>query len=353
MQFIESNRDELAHLRCEVEKLTSALRTYEAGELQAEQDRDNMESALKGKHLQLIYKISLLDYNLSLVNQFSISYANLLFEEVEILKTQLRVRDEELLKAKSAFENEIRDARRAEGMVLNNRKKSGIPQDVLDSALAVSRKRITELQKSHNHLLGRYIELQEAYVDLKEGLDQEDSQPQILPLLSGGRQRSMLDNNEGFGSSQSSSPIDRRKRGMSDPDFGAPSVNTGSVKLGRLETSYSSQGDARSPSGGVRGGMGNAVSGAAEYHFGPQGANFTGSGSMGSDEYPLDGSGKPKVKPQSDTRVFGRGGVQNIGKIAKDTKKDKGKGKEGEPLSPTGDSSVSTKKKKGVLGFGL
>ncbi|KAH8585545.1 Hamartin protein-domain-containing protein [Bisporella sp. PMI_857] len=318
LQSIESNLDELERLKSEVDRLTLSLRTYEAGELQAAQDKQNEATALK---------------------------------EVEILKTQLRVRDEELLICKSAFENELRDARREQGAALNSKKKPGIPQDVLDASLAVSRRRIIEIQKSHNHLLDRYNKLQGAYMVLKEKHNVEERKDDFS-LLSQGRHRPSIDKSESFRPhSPSSMAADfqrRRNRTMSDADFSSPAFDSGLVQPGRPEAAQrTASQDEEYTREGLEG-MVNAAQGAAAYHFGQ--SHSLGSGSAGSDEHILDGPGKAKIKPQSEVRIYGRGGVQNIGKKEKESKRDKGKGKEGEPLSPT-DSSQS-KKKRGVLGFG-
>lgn len=280
MQSTESNLDELERLRSEVEKLTLSLRTYEAQELEAEQAKESKEAA---------------------------------WNEVEVLKMQLRARDEEVFKARSAFENEIRDVRRAEAEALNGKKKIGVPQEVLDAALAASRNRIVEIQKAHNHLLKRYNELQELYMELKEQLDQTGELSESPPLLShaiGSGSRQRLKHSESF-RPESPTPMvpesRRRNHTMSDANFDTPTYSSGPsnfpIKPGKLDTSHitRSPDETRSPVSG------NTVQGAAQYHFGP-GTSLS-AGRVSTDSHSLDAHGnpKPKIKPQSEVRVYGRG----------------------------------------------
>lgn len=326
MQSIESNLDELERLRAEVEKLTLSVRTHEAREDYAEQARSNEDAA---------------------------------WNEVAVLKMQLKARDEEFLKYKSAFENEQRDLRRGEAEALNGHKTNDVPHDIYDSALTASRNRIVEVQKAHNHLLKRYNELQELNLDLKEQLDQAGEFSESPPLLSGALHsvsKPRLKHSESF-RPQSPTPMvpesRRRNHTMSEADFESPNYPaSGSSRFpGRMDTSYISRSpdETRSPV------TGNAAHGAAQYHFGPGAHIGVGRGSIDTNSIPsLDGQGnpKPKIKPQSEVRVYGRGGVQNIGKKEKEPKKDKTKGKETE----SGNIGSDKKEKKvggirGIRGF--
>jgi len=295
-------------------------------------DKEKRKATSKGK---------LLSWGLLNLEHYAPPFHQILTEgtEVEVLKMKLQARDQEMLSTKSAIDGAHQDARKA-SEALGMRNKKTLPQEALDSSLAVARKRNIEIQKAHNHLLARYNQLQEAYMDLKESYDQsrQDLVQESPPLLSRGAPRSPLDAMDGH---RSSSPT---------PGSSYKSVvNTGPGHPGRINTSNFAHNRHESKDGG----MVNAAQGAVAYHFGPHGPNSR--GSIGSDEYSFDGinpSGKSKIKPQSEMRVYGRGGVQNIGKKEKDGKdKGKGKGKDKEPTSPAVDGTQSVgKKKKGLLG---
>ena len=274
---------------------------------------------------------------------------------------KLKAQDQEMLNTRLAIEKEVREACKG-GEASNTGNKKTLPHDVLDSALAVSRKRIIEIQKSHNHLLSRYNQLQEDYVNLKESHDQHQPNygQESPPLLSRTGRRAPFDSKDGYRSS-SPTPVSSNSGAHSAP-------GSAQGKPSQIDTSYFAHSRHESRDGG----MGSATQGAMAYHFGPQGPNV--SGSYGSD-HSLDGTnilGKPKIKQQSELRFYGRGGIQNIskknkeGKDSKDSKdskdgkdgkdgKDKGKGKgkekEREPTSPAVDGTQSIgKKKKGILG---
>ena len=256
--------------------------------------------------------------------------------EVEILKLKLQAQEQEALKTRSAFESAVKDAVTGSS-ASDTQKKIRLSQETFDSALAVSRKRVVEIQKNHNHLLSRYNQLQEAHMDLKERYDQrqQNYEQGSPPLLSRGGRRTPLDSLDGYRSS-SPTPI---------------SSNTRPVQPNQKSTSYFTHARQDSKDGSMGSAAQNAAQTAASYHFGPNARS-----SMGSDDHSLDlastnSVGKAKIKPQSEMRFYGRGGMQNIGKKEKDAKKDKGKGKEKDPTGPVVDSAQPVgKKKKGILG---
>jgi solute carrier family 25 protein 16 len=281
VQSIEASLNELELLRAEVVKLTLALRTYEDGETEAVQAREREEDALK---------------------------------QVEVLTLKLRARDEELSRHKVAFEAELRSLRSQpeDGVNGNERKKNqDLSQDMIDSALAVSRNRIVEIQKAYNHLLKRYNALHSAYLELKEAHDQDEDENDDS-LLGGGATRPYPQRGQ-TSRTQSPTPmvgdgVKRRNHTFSETEFdshhGLASASTLPVHPARLNTSLTptSQGS-RSPIAGNR----NLF----QSQFG--GGNGIGAGraraSADLESFSLDGEGnlKPKIKPQSDIRVYGRG----------------------------------------------
>jgi solute carrier family 25 protein 16 len=288
MQSIDSSLDESERLRGEVDKLTLSLRTFEAGEIDSTRAKEAEELALR---------------------------------KVEVLEGQLRARDHQLMKSKLAFEAELRELKQSEDSTSTDRNYYGVTNEILDAGLAASRNRIVELQKTHNHLLKRYTALQDSYMNLREQFDLADDLSESPPLLTGGSASAMRPRFKQNSTSRPDSPtlktteIRRRNHTMSDADLDAQhspfSSLPGHGKSRRmpLDTSYLSRtpDDTRSPV------LGNAAQGAAQYHFGlgpgsgiDAGAG-RGSGSFVSDEFDSAGNLKPKIKPQSEVRVYGRG----------------------------------------------
>lgn len=86
---------------------------------------------------------------------------------------------------------------------------------MVDSALSASRHRIVEIQKAHNHLLKRYTALENAYLDLKEYLEENEKGDEAL--LSGYRSASPSPT-----STHSNVMYRRRAHANSNPDVYQP-----------------------------------------------------------------------------------------------------------------------------------
>lgn len=283
VQTIEGNIDEIERLRAEVEKLTRSLRTYEAREVEIERAKASEALALT---------------------------------KVEILQMKLKARENELEISKLNADREV-DALRMELEETRLDMQDRLPENfqaMLDNALSVSRLRLKEAQKAHGHLLMRFNKLHSQYLALKDHRSADE------PLLSGGGDDSYHDfgNNYPIGSSP---PIRRtiRRRGLSDPDlsermshsFGSPSETSSGyypIRPARVDTTVSaprpsSQDDIRTPSNGLPGSaaLGHIRSGSADSAQANAGLNLTATGLS------LDAAGKPKIKPSSDIRVYGRG----------------------------------------------
>jgi solute carrier family 25 protein 16 len=261
---------------------------------------------------------------------------------------KLKARENELEIVKRTADREM-DALKVELEEARLDMQDQMPQNfqvMLDNALAVSRLKLMEAQKAHGHLLMKFNKLHGQYLALKDHRSVDE------PLLSGRGDDSHFD----FGSSYpsgSSPPIRRtiRRRGLSDPDlgernshsFGSPSEDSGGympIRPARLDTAVSSprpssQDEIRAPSKGS-GTIGHMRSGSADSAQANAALNLT------TTSVSLDATGKPKIKPSSDIRVYGRGsyfhpmrhlifltgvvgGVQNVGttpKVKKDKKKE-------------------------------
>lgn len=283
VESIEGNVDEIERLRVEVEKLTGSLRTHEAREVEIERAKASEALALT---------------------------------KVEILGMKLKACENELEIAKLTADREADTLKiELQGARLDIQDKAPQTfQKMLDSALAISRLRLIEAQNAHGHLLTRFNKLNSQYLALKDHRSRDE------PLLSGDGDDSYLD----FGNSYSiggSPPMRRtiRRRGLSDPDlsermshsFGSPSEHSSGyfpIRPGRVDTTVSaprpsSQDDIRTPSKGLQGpaALGHMRSGSADSAQANAGLNLTTTG-LG-----LDAAGKPKIKPSSDIRVYGRG----------------------------------------------
>ncbi|KAE8447168.1 hypothetical protein EG329_010999 [Mollisiaceae sp. DMI_Dod_QoI] len=312
---VESSLDELERLRVEVEDLKRKVIKYEAGELAASKAKENEEAALG---------------------------------RVEILEMELRSRDMELAKSKKAFEAELEAAISKGHEELNEKhqngngrleKKAKLTRDVLDSALAASRAKIAELQKAHNHLLKRYTSLQSAYTDLREHFEQLRDGDDAL--LSGGVSSAAP-------RASTPSPYRQRPHANSDSEpsqgFSSPGSSSSQAPLirpSKLDTSFRTTSPDRSPYSG------HIQHFQSPQPFNPPAPSATGQASVDSGSGDSH-TGKPKINPQSDVRIYGRGGVQNIGKKEKT---DKGKEKDLKDTQPGNSEPKKEKKTLGIRGI--
>lgn len=137
LQAIKIELDDLAKLRSDVDRLTEHLREY--------QNQESEMEDLKARE----------------------DIAN---TKIELLNMQLSAREEELLKTKRANAAEIEDLKVHMKEVAQNAHSTATQsfKMMLDSALAASKLRLTEVHKAHTHLLRRYTSLQEDYLRLQE-----------------------------------------------------------------------------------------------------------------------------------------------------------------------------------------
>jgi len=271
VKSVELNLDELEHLRKEVEKLTVQVRTYEAQEIDAEQAKEDKEAALK---------------------------------TIQILQWRIAAKDAEFAKARQSFEEELWTLKARSRDDTSYKPEAGYTQDMVDIAVASAQTRLDELKRAHTHLLKKYEELQSDYLDLRERLSINEGREE--PLLGG------ISTTE-----ESPSPSAHRNRTLSyDQDLegttctnstgGGSGSSAFPVKSPRLDSaSYTSSTsnsiDARSPVSP------NAPHGATHFLY-PQPYSTTQPTTGSSiDGDSLDGHGKPKIKPQSEHRIYGRG----------------------------------------------
>jgi hypothetical protein len=261
MMSVESSLDELERLRTEVENLTLRIRKYEARDLDVQRTKENEAEALR---------------------------------RAKILEMQLAAREHELLRSKQEFEKELhtqtssmREKREEEYV-----QKTTLSQEILDSVLASSRQRITELEKRHKQLLKNYTALQGHYVALKEKIEQSEDGEEAL--LGGGV--------SGYRSQSPSPPPNQRSA-------------TFPMRPARLDTNSSSGSGGHGPASPVEGRGKSPVTASSaghQAHFNtpkPFSPNVAGSGKGSVDAESLDtyGSVKKKIQPSSEVRVYGRG----------------------------------------------
>lgn len=263
VQSVEGNLDELERLRAQVEKLTLQLRTYEAGETEAVRAKESEEAALR---------------------------------RVMELNMQLEAQDQAHQEAKLAFEMGIKavNGKPQDEEERWQSRKNGVTQEMLDSALADNRARVLEIQKAHNHLLKRFTSLQSAYLDLKE-MRESESGGGDEPLLS----HSFAPIRTGPSPPKSYGSGISRRATYSESE--AESSSSGA--LSRFDTfkSFASKAvDPRSPTHFQ-----------SPNHHHPPGSSSSKptSTSDGGSSHSQEGQGpmKPKIKPTSEVRVYGRG----------------------------------------------
>jgi solute carrier family 25 protein 16 len=278
MASVESSLDELDRLRAEVEKLTARLRTYESSERSAFKAKENEVKALS---------------------------------QVERLEMEIRARDYELTKIKAAFEQESYAVRPLQSMDDQDRagdksgssREAALTHEVIDSALASSRSRIIDLKKAHNNLLQRYNTLQGAYMDLCEQLQhaQSTDEPPLGSISAHGSMSPSLTPRTYPRRKHSSSDPERFEYMSSPPTGPLPPIP---AKPGRLDTTNPSNSATSAGGRSPTSGTGQPHFFQAPKPFKPPGTSGTGSSSGNSEQ---DTPGQPKVKPQSDPRIYGRG----------------------------------------------
>lgn len=258
VQSVESSLDELERLRVEVDKLTVSLRTYEAGENEAVQAKENEDAAVR---------------------------------QVEILKMQLLSREEELANSKETFDEEIQKLRED---FESKKEIDVIRQELIDEGLSASNRRTEHMQKVYDHLLQRY---QDTEAILVEHIEFKRLHEERLPqeaLLGGedyGTDDSLLSPTSkvsGWNASQNAI--------LEDDNF-----DTAYPNRHKYDPSPSTQLD--------------NMSHEPQYPPHPYDAphsilsGIAPTISTESDEHSVDAQGntKSKIKPQSDVRVYGRG----------------------------------------------
>ncbi|KAI9829857.1 MAG: hypothetical protein M1819_005955 [Sarea resinae] len=324
LESVEASLDELESIKLEVDSLNAKLREYESREDDYEQAREDAD------------------------------YAHM---ELETVQLKLRSQDSEREKAKKAYERRIAELEMklqgSGGVSVGNGQTTPIPgqnspafQHMLDSALAASRTRFAQLKKAHTLLLNRYTELEMRYTELQSGLAESDDGTGLYSPTRGHHYSDDFSYDQSHGSYQPHSNNSRRQKTFSDssaytddypdyPDPNPPMSNSFPNRPTRLEslphrqypmssetspvaersTLYRPQGPSQAQSQRERE-QGPTESSSNSLHS----AESIGTRSAKEKERE-----KAKIKAQSEVRVFGRGGVQNIGK--KD-KKDKDKDKE-------------------------
>ncbi|KAI9742685.1 MAG: hypothetical protein M1818_003826 [Claussenomyces sp. TS43310] len=162
-------------------------------------------------------------------------------------------------------------------------------QGLLDNAMAASRSRLAEAQRARANLQRKYTELEAQYLSLKDLERKTRDEPLLSSSDPWGRQ--MI----------TPTPEHRRNRSLSTMGSG-------------------SSAPAGSSSSGVHAGHARVRQG--------EGGRHSRSGSVDGGRAADEASGKGKISAQGEQRIYGRGGVQNIGKKEKKDKgKDKGKDK--------------------------
>jgi solute carrier family 25 protein 16 len=271
VQSVEINLDEIERLRADVEKLTASVRTHEAREIE-------IERATASEALALA--------------------------KAEILSLKLKAAEDELQRVRLEDTREIESLRAK----LENTRQEMHDQppkgykSMLDAALAVSRARLNDAQKAHAHLLTKYTNLQQQLLAVTDHRNPDE------PLLSSGGIHYHFDSAENsYRTSTSPEGRRMRRRGLSDPDTDEGMHSYGSsskmstyypIKPAGMDTTLrpASGMDLRSPSSRI----------ASSDHYGhSRSGSVDSTGASGALE--KDANGKPKIKPSSEVRVYGRG----------------------------------------------
>ncbi|KAI9836734.1 MAG: hypothetical protein M1838_004968 [Thelocarpon superellum] len=318
MQSVETNLDELERLRIEVEGLNGRLQEYESREEEFAFGKQNEEIART---------------------------------QLESLRMKLKTRDADRDRMKRGYEQKVTEleSRLQAAPTPPHAPTPQAVQSMLDSALAASQARFAQLRKIYNHLLSRYAELEMRYMDLQASDERDGSYNHSNPGHSHG-----ADEFDFFG--EVDGQDGRIQLATSDPSVSHDGFKAGFNAMSPIEPTSSSFPNHLSPLdlfNGVPSNGNGAVNGIGNGVLVNGNGIVNGADRVGPFDTPLaslrqqnnsDGSDKSvshsantkaKIKPTSEVRIYGRGGVQNIGKKEKAGKgKEKENPKDKKPLKP-------------------
>ncbi|TGZ85589.1 Hamartin-domain-containing protein [Ascodesmis nigricans] len=256
---------------------------------------------------------------------------------VDELNLRLKTRDTEVIEMRRGYESRIREMESCLNSLPQPLPASPSPkfQGMLDDVLAATNSKLSTLKKAHNHLLRKYTDLEIKHMEL---------QSQYEALVGGDMQRQFSSDNEGVGLGVRRHPIHYQSEdGMSPGGSYAESVS--SYQYGPLSADSTSHYSApefpfprAATSNYMRVGNSNLKSSSSFHGF------STGTSGLATSSPPetIHGDDRAqqndetrsvrtvtsttsserrraeKVKPQSEVRIRGRGGAQNIGKKIKD-----------------------------------
>ncbi|CAL3963002.1 unnamed protein product [Diplocarpon coronariae] len=283
VKSVKSNLDELERLRKANDEMSRKILELEAGERDGEQAKQREEAALN---------------------------------RARFLEMEIEAHNTELANSRAAFEAELDNIRNRD-FHCHDSEKENLSHVFIDTTLAASRRRINELTLSNNHLLKRYTRLKAAYTELLEHVNGFPAGEEQLGDGSFSFATSSPSQRECGSKSRSSSRYDTEKSLLFEG--GNASLP---ARSGRLDTSshtyhYQSSVDDRST---VLAGGNHAQHCPTSLPYSAPSMTDTGrsSESVNGDSHSV--TTLPMAKPQSDTRIFGRGNIQNVGKKEKEKK---------------------------------
>ncbi|KAH8651574.1 Hamartin protein-domain-containing protein [Tricladium varicosporioides] len=286
-QIAEASMNELDDLRKEKAVLMLQIRDYEVGE---EERKAAMETAETAK------------------------------AEARHLREELLSHEEDLQNLDKKYERQTEDLyERLEQTSTAHLDivRKGITNEMVQRALEAKQARLTQMEKAHEYLNKRFHQLQIENCDLREWKEREIQRQKNAgggfvdqPLLGDSDDEDM--------------PIGTYQRNIRSA---FDDRHDGSVRSPRTDLGTSP----RTPSTQYTGAFSHSSKpsqGHSQNRLNTAGSST--SNPDGGERHSLDAHGKPipKIKPESDVRVFGRGGVQNIGKKEKE-KKEKSKSDKG------------------------
>ncbi|KAI9705411.1 MAG: hypothetical protein M1836_006166 [Candelina mexicana] len=257
--------------------------------------------------------------------------------QLQVERLKFESRDAEREKVKRKYEQRIRELQSQLESTQHPMpgQASQAFQSMLDSALASSQVRFANLKKAHNHLLNRYTELEMRLIDVEAEQNAEGSQMYAQNNTNG-----RSPNTENFVSldqADTHAGVRKRQHAFSDaalhphPLNGHHSPGRTSFSFpdppSRLETQQQRQAHASSE---TRSGM--EYSTPFESSLSPAKTHQSTPESLLSSNNSVHSAGsnggasakqRAKIKAGSEIRVYGRGGVQNIGKKDKKDKEKK------------------------------